>query len=144
MGRLTKSRQNCQVSWSTSPWSPVGSRLLRRLELWGKGRPRIPSGGAPPCSIPSPSLLRCSPATGQSFKGSDSGYLTGASRNAVEILSDEKPSDTKRSRELRLYFMPVVPDELTLKILGPNNELMGSLKGSVGHQVTRNVLVVNR
>jgi hypothetical protein len=36
----------------------------------------------------------------------------------VEIMSDKKPSDTQRSGELRVYFMPVVPDELTLKILG--------------------------
>jgi hypothetical protein len=38
--------------------------------------------------------------------------------HVVEILSDEKPSDTQRSGELRFYFMPAVADELTLKILG--------------------------
>jgi hypothetical protein len=37
----------------------------------------------------------------------------------VEIWSDEKPSDTQRSGELRFYFTPAIPDELTLKILGP-------------------------
>jgi hypothetical protein len=52
----------------------------------------------------------------------------------VEILSDEKPSDTQRNGELRFYFMPVVPDELTLKISGaPNKEFIGYLKGSARH-----------
>jgi hypothetical protein len=39
----------------------------------------------------------------------------------VEILSDEKPSNTQRSRrtQIFIYFMLVVPDELALKILGP-------------------------
>jgi hypothetical protein len=37
----------------------------------------------------------------------------------VEILSDEKPSNTQRNGELRFYFTLEVPDELTLKILGP-------------------------
>jgi hypothetical protein len=52
-------------------------------------------------------------------RGQNGWYLTGASRNVVEILSDEKPSDTQRSGELRFYFMLAVPDELTLIILGP-------------------------
>jgi hypothetical protein len=30
------------------------------------------------------------------------------------------------------------------KFWAPNNEFMGFLKGSIGHQVKRNVLVVNR
>jgi hypothetical protein len=30
------------------------------------------------------------------------------------------------------------------KFWAPNSEFMGFLKGSAGHQVTRNVLVVNR
>jgi hypothetical protein len=47
--------------------------------------------------------------------------------NAVEILSDEKPTDTQRSGELRFYFMPVVPNELTLKILGPQQCIHGIL-----------------
>jgi hypothetical protein len=34
----------------------------------------------------------------------------------VEILSYKKPSNTQRSGELRFYFMPVAPDELTVKI----------------------------
>jgi hypothetical protein len=47
----------------------------------------------------------------------------------VEILSNEKPSDTQRSGELRFYFMPVVPDELTLKILGPKQRIHRLFKG---------------
>jgi hypothetical protein len=51
-------------------------------------------------------------------RGQNGWYLTGASRNVVEILSDEKPSNAQRTGELRFYLMLVVPDELTLKILG--------------------------
>jgi hypothetical protein len=47
----------------------------------------------------------------------------------VEILSDEKPSDTQRREELRFYFMLMVPDELTLKILGFEQRIHGILKG---------------
>jgi hypothetical protein len=40
----------------------------------------------------------------------------------LEILSDEKPGDTQRSRRTRIfilfYFTLVVPDALILKILG--------------------------
>jgi hypothetical protein len=43
------------------------------------------------------------------------------SHSVMEILSDEKPSDTKRSMRTRmfiiLYCMPVLLDELMLKIL---------------------------
>jgi hypothetical protein len=57
------------------------------------------------------------PASGQ-----NSCYLAGASRNIVEILSDEKPSDTQRSRRTPIfnlfYFTLAVPDDLVLKILG--------------------------
>jgi hypothetical protein len=58
----------------------------------------------------------------------------------VEILSDEKPSDTQRSGEHRFYFMPVVPDGFTILIWALNKGFTGYLKGSAGHQVTRNVL----
>jgi hypothetical protein len=34
----------------------------------------------------------------------------------VEILIDEKPSESQRSGELRFYFMPVVPDGFILLI----------------------------
>jgi hypothetical protein len=51
-------------------------------------------------------------------RGQNGWYLAGTSWNVVEILSDEKPSDTQRSGELRLYFVPAVPYKLTLKILG--------------------------
>jgi hypothetical protein len=47
----------------------------------------------------------------------------------VEILSDEKPSNTQRSGELRFYFMPVVPEEFILIILGPEQWIRGILKG---------------
>jgi hypothetical protein len=43
-------------------------------------------------------------------------------------------------RELRFYFTPAVPDELILIIWALNKEFTGYLKGSAGHQVTRNVL----
>jgi hypothetical protein len=46
----------------------------------------------------------------------------------VEILSDKKPSDTPRREELRFYFMLMVPDELTLKILGLEQRIHGILK----------------
>jgi hypothetical protein len=43
--------------------------------------------------------------------------------NVVEILSEEKPSDTQRSRRTRIfilfYFTPVVPDELVTQNSGP-------------------------
>jgi hypothetical protein len=55
-------------------------------------------------------------------------------------LSDEKPSDTQRNGELRVYFMPAAPDEFALEILGAQTEFTGYLKGSAEHQVTRNVL----
>jgi hypothetical protein len=58
----------------------------------------------------------------------------------VQILSDEKPSNTQRSGELRFYFIPAVPDEFILIIWAKNIEFTGYLKGSAGHQVTRNVL----
>jgi hypothetical protein len=40
--------------------------------------------------------------------------------NVVEILSDEKPSNTERSGELRFYFTLVVLDEFTLIIWSLN------------------------
>jgi hypothetical protein len=58
----------------------------------------------------------------------------------VEILSNEKLNDTWRSGEFRFYFTPVVPDEFILIIWALNKEFTGYLKGSAGHQVTRNVL----
>jgi hypothetical protein len=58
----------------------------------------------------------------------------------VEILSDEKPSNTQRNGELRFYFMPAVPDEFIFIIWALNKRFMGYLKDSAGHQVTRNVL----
>jgi hypothetical protein len=58
----------------------------------------------------------------------------------VEILSDEKPSNTQRSGELRFYFMPVVLGEFMLIIWALNKGFTGYLKGSAGCQVTRNVL----
>jgi hypothetical protein len=66
---LTMSGWNCQASWSTSLWSPVGSRLLRGLELQGEGGPWILVGGMPPCLVPRPSLLWCSPVTFLGLKG---------------------------------------------------------------------------
>jgi hypothetical protein len=48
---------------------------------------------------------------------------------------------TLRREELRFYFMPEIPDELTVKNSGAlNKEFMRYLKGNSGHQVTRNVL----
>jgi hypothetical protein len=55
-------------------------------------------------------------------------------------LPDKKPRDIQRSGELRFYFMPVVPDEFILIIWTLSKEFTGYLKGSAGHQVTRNVL----
>jgi hypothetical protein len=65
-------------------------------------------------------------------------YLAGVSRRVVEILSDEKSSDTQRSGEHRFCFMSQVSSHS--KFWAPYNEFTGFLKGSVGHQVTRNVL----
>jgi hypothetical protein len=73
-------------------------------------------------------------------RGQNAWNLTGASRNAVEILSDEKPSGTQRSGELRFYSMPAVPVGFTLVMWALNKGFTGYLKGSAGHQVTRNVL----
>jgi hypothetical protein len=47
----------------------------------------------------------------------------------VEILTDEKPRDIRRSGELRWIC-----------ILYLDKGFKGYLKGSAGHQVTRNVL----
>jgi hypothetical protein len=47
----------------------------------------------------------------------------------MEILSDKKPSNTQKIGELRFYFTPVVPDELTFKILGLEQRIHGILKG---------------
>jgi hypothetical protein len=58
----------------------------------------------------------------------------------VEILSDKKPSDTQRSGELRFYFMLEVQNQFILKIWVLNKGFTGYLKGSAGHQVTRNGL----
>jgi hypothetical protein len=58
----------------------------------------------------------------------------------VEILLDEKPSDTQRSGELRFYFIPAILDGFTLLIWALNKGVTGHLKGSAGHQVIRNVL----
>jgi hypothetical protein len=81
--RLTKSKQNCQESWSTFHWSPVGARLLRVLELWGEGGSRIWSFGELPHLVPSPSLLWCSPDASSYLKGPE--WLEYASRNVREI-----------------------------------------------------------
>jgi hypothetical protein len=51
-------------------------------------------------------------------RGQNGWNLAGASRNVAEILSYKKPSDTQRSRRSLILF-DVIPDELTLKILGP-------------------------
>jgi hypothetical protein len=58
----------------------------------------------------------------------------------VKILSDEKPSNTPRSGELRFYFTPAVPNGFMLLIWALNKGFTGYLKGSAGHQVRRNVL----
>jgi hypothetical protein len=63
----------------------------------------------------------------------------------AEILSEEKPSDREiGEQEHRLYLMQVVPNELTLKILGPISEITGLSLGSAGDQVKVNVLGANR
>jgi hypothetical protein len=58
----------------------------------------------------------------------------------VEILSDERASDTRRSGELRFYFTPAVPDEFILIIWALNKGFTGYLEGSAGRHVKRNVL----
>jgi hypothetical protein len=58
----------------------------------------------------------------------------------VEILTDEKPSDTRRSGELRFYFTLAGQDGFTYHIWTFSKGLTGYLKGSAGHQVTRNML----
>jgi hypothetical protein len=53
-------------------------------------------------------------------------------------LTDEKPSNTRRSGELRFYFTPAGSD--VYLVLALSKGVTGYLKGSAGHQVTRNVL----
>jgi hypothetical protein len=60
--------------------------------------------------------------------------------NVGEILTDKKPSNTRRSRELRFYFTPVIPDGFILLIWALSKGFTGYLKGSAGHQFTKNVL----
>jgi hypothetical protein len=43
----------------------------------------------------------------------------------VEILTDEKPSDTQRSGELRFYFMPLGPDRFAYRIWAPSKGFTG-------------------
>jgi hypothetical protein len=85
--------------------------------------------------LPSLSYIRPSLHSWNSFKS-----LFILSSNVVEILTDEKPSDTRRSGELRFYLMPAVPDGFTLLIWALSKGFTGYLKVSAGHQVTRNVL----
>jgi hypothetical protein len=58
-------------------------------------------------------------------------------------LSD-KPSNTQRSGELRFYFTLVVPDELTLKILGPQQSIHLILKEQCRASGYREHVRVNR
>jgi hypothetical protein len=60
--------------------------------------------------------------------GQNSWNLSGASRNVVEILSDEKPSHTQRSGEHRFYFTPAVPDGFTHPYLGTEQRIHRILK----------------
>jgi hypothetical protein len=91
------------------------SRLLRGLELWGKGGSGIPLVGTPLHSVPSPSLFQYSPAAGWWLKGPECLLSHWGLQKCGNIVSD-----TQRSRELRSYFMLAVAYELTLKILGPH------------------------
>jgi hypothetical protein len=77
-------------------------------------------------------------------RGQNGWYLTGASRNVVEILSDEKPSDTRRSGELRFNFMLAVPNELTLKFLGLKQRIHRILKGQCRASGYKECVIVNR
>jgi hypothetical protein len=52
----------------------------------------------------------------------------------VEILTDEKPSESQKSGELRFYFMPVVPDGFILLIWALSKRFTGYLKGNAGHE----------
>jgi hypothetical protein len=66
-------------------------------------------------------------------RGQNGWYLAGASRSVVEILPDEKLSNTQRSRNTHsftlFYFTLAVPDELVLKILIPQQWNHRILKG---------------
>jgi hypothetical protein len=62
----------------------------------------------------------------------------------VEILSDEKPSDTQRNGELRFYFMQAVPDEFALKIPGPKQRIHRILKGQCKASGYKEFVRVNR
>jgi hypothetical protein len=55
-------------------------------------------------------------------------FLWISSFTIVEILSDEKSSNTRRIGELRFYFTPMVPDEFRLIIWGPEQRIHRILK----------------
>jgi hypothetical protein len=94
----------------TARW--VGPLLLGVQAGWtaqtvgspGWRRTQNTIGGTPPRSVLCPSLLWGSPAACWWLKWLVGWDLAGASKCCGNILTDKKPSNTRRSGELRFYF----------------------------------------
>jgi hypothetical protein len=108
-------------------------KTTQRVEGWNSRVKKDPECHQVPCLVRSqiPPYFGAVQPLASGSRGQKGWYLTGASRNVEEILSEEKPSNTQRSRTNQILFYT-------------NSEFVGFLNSSAGHQVTRNVLVVNR
>jgi hypothetical protein len=101
---FTKSRRDCQISWSISPWSPSWVKTAQRVGAleWRRTRNTIGwhATSFGPVSLFTPMQPSFQPvAQGPSRLESHWGL-----QDVVEVWSEKKPSNTWRSGELRLYF----------------------------------------
>jgi hypothetical protein len=101
---LTRSRQDCQMSWSILPWSPSRVKTAQRVGAPGWRRTQNTIGwhatSFSPVSLPTlmqPSFQLVAQEASQLES-------TWGLQEVVEVWSDKKPSDTQRSGELRFYF----------------------------------------
>jgi hypothetical protein len=101
---LSKSRRDCQMSWSISPWSPSWVKTAQRVGLPGQRRTQNT------IAVPCPSPLWCSPTFSWSLKRPVGWYLIGASICCGNIVRWETKQHLEEWRTQILYFMPVGSD----------------------------------
>jgi hypothetical protein len=61
-------------------------------------------------------------------------------QSVVEILTDDKQATLREEENSQILFIPADPDVFTHLIWVLSKGFTGYLKGSAGHQVTRNEL----
>jgi hypothetical protein len=142
---LTESRQNCQVSWSTSPWSPNQVKTTQRFGTPGWRRTqntiRWHATSFGPKSLPT--LVQSS-----HWLVAQVARMVGISLGPPKMLwkyCHMRNQGTLREVEnSHFYFTPPVPDELTLRILGPKQRIHRMFKGQCRASGYKKCVKINR